>query len=721
MIYRTENNRVFVKITHSNNYKNNPNNKKVFFFDENRENLILQEKPYNKYKYDYIFSESENAMIISSTLNTFIYPLIEQEKNIIFLGIGQRGLNSSSFIFGNNSNALLGYDSLFYNIFKTIKEIMKIITYDKILLELYKIVDDKFVLDFKEIISDIDKILFLENINKHIKKMKIKEDAGDQSKSVKLNYSKKNNIEAKDGHMILKIKFFKFLGDNDLSKSQRQIEVIRTFSFIDIKDDEGHISNSVDNNPQSIYYFKKMIQSIVNYDLDKFTEISSNLTDILREIFSVPNLYSFIFGLINQYKDNLDKSLKTLNMLNICKNIDNDKFYLKLYQMNISISRIENKALKQDFQILNLIFGEIIYYLEKTFKKLDSYYIEVKDIELKEKFIYLKQWLIKNGYNFQKNQNFCVILENVLGYIKNRAQWMQLMKAKTMIVKLTEELKNLSYNNISINNNKYKIMRNNELYSINSRTYNKIMNDTFNNNTIKNRISSMDSEEKIFNDLDKIENNNKISNNINKKNKNKIKNDKKKNKNIIISKKDKSSSFGLSDLSCFDSKNNKNFLFNMNSRSIGEFPTETRSIEASFTQKLFKGLQTNFRHLFTDLYLRFTKEEEGGCFICRNDYPVNKNYKLNCQKWVNEYKSLSQLETGINMDKISMIYKGKNKNNNNESSYYDKDEEIKIHFYDDENSIKNNKKISKTPNNDNDSNLSKKPDNYSNFKKNNKN
>ena len=255
MIYRTENNRVFVKITHSNNYKNNPNNKKVFFFDENRENLILQEKPYNKYKYDYIFSESENAMIISSTLNTFIYPLIEQEKNIIFLGIGQRGLNSSSFIFGNNSNALLGYDSLFYNIFKTIKEIMKIITYDKILLELYKIVDDKFVLDFKEIISDIDKILFLENINKHIKKMKIKEDAGDQSKSVKLNYSKKNNIEAKDGHMILKIKFFKFLGDNDLSKSQRQIEVIRTFSFIDIKDDEGHISNSVDNNPQSIYYF----------------------------------------------------------------------------------------------------------------------------------------------------------------------------------------------------------------------------------------------------------------------------------------------------------------------------------------------------------------------------------------------------------------------------------------------------------------------------------
>jgi len=128
----------------------------------------------------------------------------------------------------------------------------------------------------------------------------------------------------------------------------------------------------------------------------------------------------------------------------------------------------------------------------------------------------------------------------------------------------------------------------------------------------------------------------------------------------------------------------------MISRSIGEFPTGAKSIEASFTQKLLKGLQGNFRHLFTDIYVRFTKEEESGCFICRNDYPITKNYKMNCQKWVNEYKSLSQLETGINMDKISMIYNGSNKNKNN-SSYYDKDEEIKIHFLDDEKSKKSNK------------------------------
>ena len=721
-LFSSENNRVFVKLTHSKIYKNIPNNKKVFFFDENRETLFLKQKPFNQYKYDYIFSESENPMIISSTLNAFIYPLIEQEKNLLFLCIGKRNLISSNFIFGNNQNNILGSDSFFNHSFKAIKQIMKRISYDKILLELYKIVNDKFVVDFKEIINNIDNISY-DIINQHIKKSEFK----DKEKSRSTNANNINyNTEINEGHIILKIKFFKFLTNNDLSKSQRQIEVIRTFSYIDIKDDEedAYVSKSASNNKsQSIYFFKKMIQSITNYDLDKFTEISSNLTDILRDMFSVPNLYSFIFGLVNEYRDDIDQALRTLNLLNICKNIDNDKFYMKLYQMNLSISRLENKALKQDFQILNLIFGEIIYFLEKTFQKLDDFYTESKDIELKEKFFYLKQWLIKNRYDFQKNQTFCIILENTLGYINNRAQWMQLMKAKNMVMKLTEGLKMVDSNN-SINRNnittKYKMIKNNnnEFYSINSKTFNKMeLNNITNNNNsnlmYKNKISSIDSDQKIFQDLDneiktqKIKPKNKPKEIPNNNNYIKIelkKEDKSKN---INPKKDKSSTFGLSDFSCFDSKKQKklDILNNMNSRSIGEFPTGAKSIEASFTQKLFKGLQGNFRHLFSDLYFRFTKEEESGCIVCRNDIPNTKNYKLNCDKWVNEYKSLSQLETGINMDKISMIYTGSNKNkNNNTSSFYDKDEEIKIHFLDDDKSIKymkNKNNINNSRNNNN--------------------
>ena len=710
-LFSSENNRVFVKLTHSKIYKNIPNNKKVFFFDENRETLFLKQKPFNQYKYDYIFSESENPMIISSTLNAFIYPLIEQEKNLLFLCIGKRNLISSNFIFGNNQNNILGSDSFFNHSFKAIKQIMKRISYDKILLELYKIVNDKFVVDFKEIINNIDNISY-DIINQHIKKSEFK----DKEKSRSTNANNINyNTEINEGHIILKIKFFKFLTNNDLSKSQRQIEVIRTFSYIDIKDDEedAYVSKSASNNKsQSIYFFKKMIQSITNYDLDKFTEISSNLTDILRDMFSVPNLYSFIFGLVNEYRDDIDQTLRTLNLLNICKNIDNDKFYMKLYQMNLSISRLENKALKQDFQILNLIFGEIIYFLEKTFQKLDDFYTESKDIELKEKFFYLKQWLIKNRYDFQKNQTFCIILENTLGYINNRAQWMQLMKAKNMVMKLTEGLKMVESNN-SINRNnittKYKMIKNNnnEFYSINSKTFNKMeLNNITNNNNsnlmYKNKISSIDSDQKIFQDLDneiktqKIKPKNKPKEIPNNNNYIKIEQKKENKSKNINPKKDKSSTFGLSDFSCFDSKKQKklDILNNMNSRSIGEFPTGAKSIEASFTQKLFKGLQGNFRHLFSDLYFRFTKEEESGCIVCRNDIPNTKNYKLNCDKWVNEYKSLSQLETGINMDKISMIYTGSNKNkNNNTSSFYDKDEEIKIHFLDDDQSIKHKKNM----------------------------
>ena len=721
-LFSSENNRVFVKLTHSKIYKNIPNNKKVFFFDENRETLFLKQKPFNQYKYDYIFSESENPMIISSTLNAFIYPLIEQEKNLLFLCIGKRNLISSNFIFGNNQNNILGSDSFFNHSFKAIKQIMKRISYDKILLELYKIVNDKFVVDFKEIINNIDNISY-DIINQHIKKSEFK----DKEKSRSTNANNINyNTEINEGHIILKIKFFKFLTNNDLSKSQRQIEVIRTFSYIDIKDDEedAYVSKSASNNKsQSIYFFKKMIQSITNYDLDKFTEISSNLTDILRDMFSVPNLYSFIFGLVNEYRDDIDQALRTLNLLNICKNIDNDKFYMKLYQMNLSISRLENKALKQDFQILNLIFGEIIYFLEKTFQKLDDFYTESKDIELKEKFFYLKQWLIKNRYDFQKNQTFCIILENTLGYINNRAQWMQLMKAKNMVMKLTEGLKMVDSNN-SINRNnittKYKMIKNNnnEFYSINSKTFNKmeLHNITNNNNSnlmYKNKISSIDSDQKIFQDLDneiktqKIKPKNKPKEIPNNNNYIKIELKKENKSKNINPKKDKSSTFGLSDFSCFDSKKQKklDILNNMNSRSIGEFPTGAKSIEASFTQKLFKGLQGNFRHLFSDIYFRFTKEEESGCIVCRNDIPNTKNYKLNCDKWVNEYKSLSQLETGINMDKISMIYTGSNKNkNNNTSSFYDKDEEIKIHFLDDDKSIKymkNKNNINNSRNNNN--------------------
>ena len=203
-------------MTHSQKI-NLQNNQKIFLFDENRGILTLNEKPYNKYTYDYIFSDFENPMIISSTLNTFIYPLIEAEKNLLFMTVGQKNLGN--FLFGSNQNSLIGNDSLFNYVFKAINQMMSRIKYDKILLELYKIINDKFIIDFKEIISKIDNTSFIENINQHIKN-KNKISTPNQKKYPK------DEPRQEEGHIILRIKFFKFLSNNDVSKSQRQIELI---------------------------------------------------------------------------------------------------------------------------------------------------------------------------------------------------------------------------------------------------------------------------------------------------------------------------------------------------------------------------------------------------------------------------------------------------------------------------------------------------------------
>lgn len=72
--------------------------------------------------------------------------------------IGQRGLSTSNFLFGSNQNFFFGYNSLFNYIFKAIKQIVIRIKYYKILVELCKIINDKFSIDFKEILSYADKI-----------------------------------------------------------------------------------------------------------------------------------------------------------------------------------------------------------------------------------------------------------------------------------------------------------------------------------------------------------------------------------------------------------------------------------------------------------------------------------------------------------------------------------------------------------------------------------
>ena len=68
--------------------------KRVFFFEENREVLLLQkgEESLSKYKYDYIFSDYENTLLISSSIKSTICNYIRNERNLCFFTFGEEKL-----------------------------------------------------------------------------------------------------------------------------------------------------------------------------------------------------------------------------------------------------------------------------------------------------------------------------------------------------------------------------------------------------------------------------------------------------------------------------------------------------------------------------------------------------------------------------------------------------------------------------------------------------
>lgn len=68
--------------------------RRVFFFEENREDLLLQRGAENllKYKYDYIFSDYENTLLITSSIKMTISNLIRNEKNLTFFSFGEEKL-----------------------------------------------------------------------------------------------------------------------------------------------------------------------------------------------------------------------------------------------------------------------------------------------------------------------------------------------------------------------------------------------------------------------------------------------------------------------------------------------------------------------------------------------------------------------------------------------------------------------------------------------------
>ena len=78
--------------------------------------------------------------------------LIENEKNVLFITFGENNLGATKFFLGSNQGNLLNNESFFSFAYQTILQTMnKNYQYDNILIEIYKIANEKFIVDYVKI------------------------------------------------------------------------------------------------------------------------------------------------------------------------------------------------------------------------------------------------------------------------------------------------------------------------------------------------------------------------------------------------------------------------------------------------------------------------------------------------------------------------------------------------------------------------------------------
>jgi hypothetical protein len=123
--------------------------KRVFFFEENREVLLLQTDrgSHRRYKFDYIFSDYENNILIANSIKTLVQNSVLNEKNLCFFTFGGEGLGKTRFLFGNGNK--IQSDSFFKYVYDILEKILKKeFTFDNILIDIIKISNERFVMDY---------------------------------------------------------------------------------------------------------------------------------------------------------------------------------------------------------------------------------------------------------------------------------------------------------------------------------------------------------------------------------------------------------------------------------------------------------------------------------------------------------------------------------------------------------------------------------------------
>jgi len=170
-----------------------------------------------------------------------------------------------------------------------------------------------------------------------------------------------------DEHFIIILKFFKFVTDKDINKEQREVEIIRTVSFVDIEgftqtftedllNKNEYLTNNSPN--YTLLQFKNLIESIASQDFNKYSQVNSIISTLLTDIFKIQNTTYFFFGFINQNDGSIIESNVTLEIMNKFKNIYPDTFFDVVQDLNLDIINEENN-LKEEYHVIENIVNYI--------------------------------------------------------------------------------------------------------------------------------------------------------------------------------------------------------------------------------------------------------------------------------------------------------------------------------------------------------------------------
>jgi hypothetical protein len=273
-------------------------------------------------------------------------------------------------------------------------------------------------------------------------------------------------------HFIITLKFFKFVTDEDAYKEQREVQILNKVTFIDVEDfkpsfteallNKKPLSTQSDPKNYSLLQFKNMIEAISSQDKEKYSEVKSLICSLISDIFKINNSTFFIMGFVDQNDSSILESTVTLEIMNYFMKMTPNSFSEMIQDFNSFSEMIQdfnqenstqngNENLKEEYHIIETIFSEIIFYIEKKVKGINfdqNFYYSLQDVSQYEKFEKLQKYLQINNYDLNSSSLKSIYM-TVMVYFNNKSKWKQLSQAYEEILRLNfkaDTLKEITVN-----------------------------------------------------------------------------------------------------------------------------------------------------------------------------------------------------------------------------------------------------------------------------------